>query len=56
LLQAQPFEAGAGMKFLPGAAFRIWWMMPGSVATMMVSEGEVTAHFRMAEVDPIWSA
>ena len=38
MLQLQlPSPPGTPMKVLPGAAFSIWWMMCGSVATRMVS-------------------
>ena len=38
---------------VPGAAFSIWWMMPGSVPTMKVSVSVVVvAYFRSEEVDP----
>ena len=40
MLQLQlPSPPGAPMKVLCGAAFSIWWMMCGSVATRIVSAG-----------------
>ena len=44
------------MKVLPGAAFSIWWMMCGSVATRIVSAGELNAKSRIDLVEPTWSA
>jgi hypothetical protein len=41
---------------LPGAAFSIWWMMCGSVATRMVVAGLVSANSRIERVEPTWSA
>ena len=44
MLQPQlPSAPGAPMKFLWGAAFCIWWMMLGSVATITVGSGEFSA-------------
>ena len=41
ILQLQlPSPPGTPMKVLSGAAFSIWWMMCGSVATRIVSAGE----------------
>ena len=44
------------MKVLSGAAFSIWWMMCGSVATRIVCAGEVSAKSRIDLVEPTWSA
>ena len=47
MLQLQlPSPPGAPMKVLSGAAFSIWWMMCGSVATMIVSAGDSTSRSR----------
>ena len=53
MLQLQlPSPPGTPMKVLLGAAFSIWWMMCGSVATRIVSAGELSAKSRMDLVLP----
>ena len=44
MLQLQfPSAPGAPMKVLCGAAFSIWWMMCGSVATIITVAVEASA-------------
>ena len=52
LLKLKAQYPGAPMKILPGAAFSIWWMMCGSVATMIVCAGLVSAKSRIDLVEP----
>ncbi len=51
VLQEQSATGGAGMSVLPGAARRIWWRIPSSVATMNACFGDVTTRFRRPDVD-----
>ena len=53
MLQLQfPSPPGTPMNVLSGAAFSIWWMICGSVATNMVLLGELIAKSRIDLVDP----
>ncbi len=56
MLQLQlPSAPGAPMKVLCGAAFSIWWMMCGSVATMIVCGGrrQSVVEDRLGRADQI---